>query len=225
MTVSSEERDAMARLMQIMEGQTPAPSSSRGAQTSTTNSADVLLAGPGQVTQRDITAMALVLRRLGSVVDQTHNTMVTESVMDSQLREDLVTEQTSDGVKIGNYQIRQGLDESRMAGKQFYSVVNSTTGETLAHELSLYETAHGLVKLLNRGKFFNSPDITELLQLENQYTSHRIDAVRFHRNMNRALKNGDDHRAQLLETRKQASMDRCMTAKREIRNLYNQIGR
>jgi hypothetical protein len=220
--VSPQERDAMARLMQIMEGQKV----SGAPRTGTSNpSSPVELAGPGQVTQRDVTAMADVLRRLESVVDKTHATMVNESVMDRELGEALITEQTPDGVRIGSYQIRQGLDEGRIAGKQFYNVVNSSTGETLANELSLYETAHGLVKLLNQGKFFNTPEVHQLLEWEQQYTSHRIDAVRFHRASRRANKLGDDHRSQLMETRKQASLDKSMTAKRQIREFYGSIGR
>ena len=112
------------------------------------------------------------------------------------------------------------MDESRLAGKQFYSVVNRATGETLAHELSLYEAAHGLVRLLNKGKFFNSLEVRKLLETEAAYTSHKIDAVRFHKAMRKAERTGDAIRAELMETRKQASLDRAMQAKSDLKKLY-----
>jgi hypothetical protein len=222
MTVNPEERAAMARLMQIMEGQTPAPVST--SQRASHNSADpVILAGPGQVTDREINAMADVLRRLEGAVNNTSRDMIQESFRDHQLQEALITEQTSAGVKIGVYTIQQGLDEGRLAGKQFYSVINRATGETLAHELSLYEAAHGLVRLLNNGKFFNSLEVRKLLEAEDGYTSHKIDAVRFHRMMRKAERAGDTDKAQLMETRKQASMDRAMRSKADLKRLYSGI--
>lgn len=220
MTVSPQERAAMARLMQIMEGKTPAAESYSH---SVSHEEPVVLAGPGQVTQQDVQAMADVLRRLEGAVNNTSAHMVLESTQDRQLQEALITEPTQDGVKIGVYQIRQGLDESRVAGKQFYSVINRATGETVAHELSLYEAAHGLVRLLNMGKFFNSQETRKLLEAESAYTSHKIDAVRYHRMMRKAERAQDPTRASLMETRKQASMDRAMQAKAELKKLYNSI--
>jgi Zn-dependent metalloprotease len=222
MTVSNQERAAMARLLQIMNGEKPSESHVLKEHTPD-HTTPVELAGAGQVTQRDISAMADVLRRLDSVVNAAHEQMITESAQDRGLKEALVTEPMNHGVKIGVYQIQQHVDETRVAGQQYYSVVNRTTGETLAHELSLYEAAHSLVKLLNQGKFFNSACVRELLESESNYTSHRIDAVRYHRMMKRAQVEGDAHKAQLMETRKQASMDRAMQNKTKVRKIYRQL--
>lgn len=216
--VSPQERDAMARLMLIMQGQTP-DIPARKLQESVQE--PLILAGLGQVTNRDIAAMADVMKKLENAVNQTSNNMIHESVMDAQLQEALITNTTKTGVRIGLYKIDQNLDESRIAGKQYYNVVNSTTGTTVAHELSLYEAAHALVRFLNNGKFFNSTEVRQLLEAEASYTSHKIDAVRYHRMMLKCQKLGDTNKAQLMETRKHSSLDRAMESKRKVKYIYN----
>ena len=219
MTVSPKERDAMARLMQIMNGDAaPAASNQRLQETV---QEPLILPGAGQITNQDISAMADVMRRLESAVNNASNDMINNSITDAQLQEALITKPTQSGVKIGIYKIDQSLDESRVAGKQYFNVVNSTTGTMVAHELSLYEAAHALVRFLNNGKYFNSVEVRQLLEAEASYTSHKIDAVRFHRMMLKAQKSGDGTKSQLMETRKQASLDRAMEAKRQVKYIYN----
>lgn len=217
--VSQAERDAMARLMQIMQGQIPPNPIPKQLNENSTQ--PVMLAGAGQVTSRDIAAMGDVLKKLENVVNKTSSNMVSDSVVDNQLHEALNTHTTKTGVRIGLYKIDQKLDESRVAGKQYYNVVNSATDTTVAHELSLYEAAHALVRFLNNGKFFNSKQVRQLLEAEASYTSHKIDAVRYHRAMLKAQKLGDITKSQLMETRKQSSMDRAMEAKRTVKYIYN----
>jgi hypothetical protein len=219
MTVSAEERAAMARLMAIMNGESPAAASRMVSESR--SSEPVQLLGAGQVSQRDVNAMADVLRKLESAVNNTSNHMLAESHSDPQLREALQTSSVKDGVKIGIYRIQQQLDESRVAGKQYYNVINSITGDTVAAELSLYEAAHGLVRLLNNGRFFNSDEVRKLMEAESAYTSHKIDAVRFHRMARKAERAGLNDKAELMEVRKQASLDKAMTAKSMVKKIYN----
>lgn len=218
MSVTPEERDAMQRLLRVMNGES---ASLHESKTSTVNQAGpVILPGAGQITSQDVNAMADVLKRLEQAVSGTSQQMVMESQVDQELNEALVTNSIPQGVKVGIYKIQQRLDEHRMAGKQYYDVINSLTGQTVAHELSLYEAAHGLVKLLNNGKYFNSSEVRELMEAESNYTSHKIDAVRYHRMMLRAQKTGDHNKGDLMEVRKQSSMDRAMMAKKLVKKLY-----
>lgn len=216
--VSQQERDDMARLMQIMQGQTPSSDLSNLQESAGT---PVILAGPGQVSDRDVAAMADVMKKLENAVNQTITNVINDSATDTQLQEALITSTTKTGVRIGLYKIDQNLDESRLAGKQYYNVVHSATGTTVAHELSLYEAAHALVRFLNTGKFFNSAEVRQLLEAEASYTSHKIDTVRYHRMMIKSQKLGDTIKSQLMETRKHASLDRAMEAKRTIKVIYN----
>jgi hypothetical protein len=217
-TVSSQERDAMAKLLSIMNGQSVTLEESNSLPVSQ----PVELAGPGQPSRRDVEAMAQVLRKLEFAVDQTSSHMITESAHDSNLKEALLTNVTTDGVQIGIYKIQQGLDESRVAGKQYYNVINSVSGHVIASELSLYEAAHGLVRLLNSGHYVNSPQVIKLLNAESSYTSHKIDAVRYHRMNKKAERVGEYTRAQLMETRKMDSLDKAMAAKTTVKKLYSQ---
>ena len=208
----------MTRLLAIMNGDSP-----RAAHSSLKEASQqpVQLAGAGQVTQRDVAAMADVLRKLESAVTNTSNQMLAESHTDAELREAMQTTSVKDGVKIGIYRIQQQLDEGRVAGKQYYNVINQITGDTVAAELSLYEAAHGLVRLLNNGRFFNSDEVRQLMEAEAAYTSHKIDAVRFHRMARKAERAGLEHKTELMEVRKQASLDKAMTAKSMVKKIYN----
>lgn len=215
MSVTEQERLAMARLLNIMEGHTPEP-----LQPSAHDHAEpVQLLGAGQVSTQDVAAMADVLRKLESAVSHTSAQLITESVHDSQLQEALQTTKYDSGVKIGIYKIQVALDESRLAGRQYYSVVNAATGETLAHELSLYEAAHALVRMLNQGMYFNSQPVRQLMEAEAAYTSHRIDAIRYNRMARRAIQEGNQSRAEIMEDRKQVSMDKMSEAKRKVKRM------
>lgn len=219
MTVSPQEREAMARLMSIMNGDVPAASSTSASQLS--EHQPVELAGPGAVSRRDVQAMADVLRKLESAVTDASSQMVTESQTDPYLKEALETTSVSDGVKIGIYKIQQQLDENRVAGQQYYNVINQASGHIVAAELSLYEAAHGLVRMLNNGLYFNSEPVRRLMAAEAAYTSHKIDAVRYHRMARKATRDTNTSRAQLMETRKQDSMDKAMQAKSLIKKIYS----
>jgi hypothetical protein len=220
MTVSEQDRRSMERLLLIMNGQTPPPDMVNENMQSHSSTDDVFVNSPGTVSQKEINAMAEVLRRLDGAVTQTSHHMVTESAGDRELKEALQTTSDHSGVKIGVYKIKTDVDETRTAGKQYHSVVNSVTGDVLAHELSLYEAAHGLVRMLNSGLYINSRSVRELLEAEATYTSHRIDAIRFNRQMKKCVVAGDINRAQLMETRKQSSLDKASQAKRQVKKIY-----
>ena len=220
MTVTDAERQAMARLLAIVNGQ---PLTTTPINEGVTAHAPVELSGAGQATSRDIQAMAQVLNKFNQAVNQTHKELIQESVHDPFVAEALVTERDSDNVRIGSYKIAVRMDESRVAGKQYYDVIHSLTGEKLAHELSLYEAAHGLVRLLNSGKYVNHPQVRQLLESEAAYTSHRIDAIRYHKMINTAHKTNQLSKLDVYEARKADHMDRAALAKAKVKKLYREI--
>lgn len=219
MTVTDSDRLAMARLLEIMNGNTP----SMPALHEHVDGAPVELAGAGQVSSRDIQAMANVLDKFNQAVNQTHKQIMRESVHDPIMAEALVTERNQDDVRIGPYKIEVRMDEQRVAGKQYYDVVHSATGDKLAHELSLYEAAHGLVRLLNSGKYVNHPHVRELLEAESAYTSHRIDAIRYHKMIHTAHKQNQLSKVEVYEARKAASMDRAAQSKAQVKKIYRAL--
>lgn len=214
MTVSAQERDAMQRLLDVMEGKTP----SSPALPANHGSSDIELAGAGQVTQRDIDAMSQVLAKLNTVTQQ----VVYESEQDPQLRSAMVTERNDSGVKVGSYQIMIKEDEKRLAGKQYYSIYHTRTNDIIADDLTLYETALTIVKVLNSGRYVNDPLVRKLFEADDRYTSHRTDAIRFKARMKQAEKRGDDSKMDVYESRYQVAIDNAMTFKKDIKKLINE---
>lgn len=211
MTVSPKERDEMARLLSILDGKKPSTSAPVTQSTST----PVELAGPGAITQNDINAMAGILSKLNSVETRT---AIVESD-DRLFNEALETSRTDDGVKVGKYKIKIQENKKRLAGKQYYSIYHSITNETIADDLSLYETALAAVRLLNSGKFVNSKEIRKLFEQDDVYTSHRVDALMYKYKLSKST---NPMKHDIYESRYQASLDRAMTAKQQIKNLANE---
>ncbi len=219
MSVTPEEREAMSRLLSIVNGEKPSASASKPHAALM----ETELAGAGQVTSADVKAMSEVLQRLNKAIGDVSNEMLTESMHNQEVAEALVTTSSEGSVKIGRYEIRVNLDESRLVNKQNYSVVNKLTGETLANELGLYEAAHGLVKLLNSGQYINSPIIRDLLEAEAAYTSHKMDALRFKRRSKKSLQEGNQVTHELYETRRVDAMDKAMQNKARVKKIYASI--
>lgn len=216
--VSQEERDAMIRLRAVMDGK-PIPSTITETQHQHGHVNHIMpidIPGPGQTTQQDVDAMASVLSRLNKLSNNVVDTMLTESATMPDVADALTTERTLTGVKVGRYQIMIKEDVTRTAGKQFYSIYNSLTNDTIADDISLYETAISVVRLLNGGKFANSPEVRKLFECDESYSSHKVDAIIFRR---RQRKSTDPIKRDIYESRYQASLDRAMSAKRQLKVL------
>jgi hypothetical protein len=214
MTVTQNDRDAMSRILAIMNGENPAPVQQSGRQLSES----IELAGPGQVTRKDVDAMASVMAKLNSVSNNVIDGMITEGVTNRDVSEALSTERVANGVKVGRYQITIKEDDKRLAGKQFYSIYNRLTDEILADDISLYETALAVIRHLNGGRIISSSEVRKLLEQDDSYTSHRIDALNY---KHRIATTRDPSKRDIFESRHQASLDRCMAAKKTIKMLVN----
>lgn len=208
--VTPEDTDAMARILRAINGE---PQSELKTNP-TTYAAE--LNGPGQISRHDVDAMASVMTRLNSLSNRVVDNMITEGVDSPHVSEALYTERTDIGIKVGRYQILIKEDQKRLAGKQFYSIFNSLTNDTIADDISLYEAALAVVRLLNNGHFANSVDVRKLFEHDDAYTSHRIDALTYKRKLATI---SDPSKKDIFESRYQASLDRCMNAKRIIKTL------
>lgn len=218
--VSQEDLDAMIRLRAVIDGK-PMPltlTETQHQHSAVNNRMPIDLPGPGVASRQDVDAMASVLSRLNKLSNNVVDTMLTESVTMPEVADALTTERTLTGVKIGRYQIMIKEDSTRTAGKQFYSIYNSLTDDTIAYDISLYETAISVVRLLNGGKFANSPEIRKLFECDESYSSHKVDAIRFRR---KQKKSTDPIKRDIYESRYQASLDRAMSAKRQLKVLIS----
>lgn len=214
MSVAPEDKDAMKRILELMEGKEPSDPTPR----SNASSGDVELAGAGQVTRRDIDAMAMVLDKLNSVT----KSVIKESHTDPDLQEAIGTQRTDDGVKVGNYQIMIKEDQKRLAGKQYYSIYHVKSNDIIADDITLYETALTVVKLLNSGRYVNEPVIRRLFEADDRYTAHKSDAIRF---KSRARSTFDASKRDVYESRYQASIDNAMSYKKAIKKLISESRR
>lgn len=209
-----EETNAMKRLMEMMEGKTPsAPAHSTSV--SKTTEQQIELSGPGQITSSDINAMADVLSKLNNVTQQ----VLYEGDTDHKFKQDVSTVRNDRGVKVGNYQIMIKEDTKRLAGKQYYSIYHVKTEDVIADDLTLYETALNVVKMLNSGKYVNDPVIRKLFEADDNYTSQRTDAIRFKYRMRKAEQEGDYAKLDVYESRYQTSISNAMNHKKTIKNL------
>lgn len=128
----------------------------------------------------------------------------------------LSLEYTNEGVKIGSWEIKITDD----AGFKTYDVVNVHTLEAIATNLYLYEVAHGLVKLFNKGETLTSPDVKMLLNLEETYMRNYNDAIHFKKAYNKNMRNNDCITAEIMQSRYQKSLHYADHAREQIQSLY-----
>lgn len=212
-TVTPEERDQMAHLLNILNGR-PSASPPKKQTNAVTESVELL--GPGAVSSADINAMAGILTKLQSI--KPTQSVLHEGISDPELVEAYETKKTKTGVSIGKYQILIKEDAKRLAGKQYYSVYHTSSNDIIADDISLYETALTVVRLLNNGKYLNSVEIRKLFEYDDTYTSHRLDALLYKRRLSKV---SDPVKTDIYESRYQASIDKAMIAKRQIKDLSN----
>ena len=207
--VTDAEREAMARMMAIMNGETPPPTSGSAMVTESYSTEG----GPGSPSQAEIHAMARVLENLNKVT----NEVIMESSSDEKLA--VRTRRDSNTVSVGEYKIEIHLNEQRAAGKQYYSIEHSGTGTIIANDITLYEVALAAVKMLNNHKYVNNPKVRRLFELDDHYTSCKIDAMSSKQAQKRAEQRGDMIKEDIYATKFQKALDTAGSIKRDIKAI------
>lgn len=215
MTVSSEEKAAMANLLAIMNGQQPEPSVPR------TGNQQALLddtSGPGVPSQASINAMANVLESLNRVTQQ----VIYESSGDSESKIDMDTNKTDSGVRVGDYQITIMTDEKRIAGKQYYQISHGRSGSVIASDISLYEVAAAVAKLLNNSRYVNNFHVRRLFELDDKYTSQRLEAINFRRQQRLAEQRRDSMKSDIFTNKYEKALENAVQVKRAIKQAIQE---
>jgi len=208
--VTDAEREAMARMMAIMNGETPPPAPTGSQMVTESLSTE---GGPGSPSQAEIHAMAKVLESLSKVT----NEVIMESSPDERLA--VKTRRDSNSVSVGEYKIEIYLNEQRAAGKQYYSIQHTGTGTVIADDITLYEVALAAVKMLNSNKYVNNPTVRRLFELDDRYTSCKIDAMSSKQAQKRAEKRGDMIKEDIYATKFQKALDTAGAIKRDIKAI------
>ena len=207
--VTDAEREAMARMLAIMNGETPpAPSSSQMVTESLSTEG-----GPGSPSQAEIHAMARVLESLNKVTGE----VIMESSPDDKLA--VTTRRHKTGVSVGEYKIEIHLNEQRAAGKQYYSIEHTGTGTVIANDITLYEVALAAVKMLNNNNYVNNPTVRRLIELDDHYTSCKIDAMSSKQAQKRAEQRHDMIKEDIYATKFQKALDTAGVIKRDIKKI------
>ena len=207
--VTDAEREAMARMLAIMNGETPpAPSSSQMVTESLSTEG-----GPGSPSQAEIHAMARVLESLNKVTGE----VIMESSPDDKLA--VTTRRHKTGVSVGEYKIEIHLNEQRAAGKQYYSIEHTGTGTVIANDITLYEVALAAVKMLNNNNYVNNPTVRRLFELDDHYTSCKIDAMSSKQAQKRAEQRRDMIKEDIYATKFQKALDTAGVIKRDIKKI------
>lgn len=118
-----------------------------------------------------------------------------------EIKHALVTEKTASGVKVGSWEIKVYEDN----GNKTFDVCHVQTAEPIARDLTLYESALAITKMLNKHVSINSKQIRELLDLEDQYARSRQEAALFKRKSRRMNESGNLFEAHVADDRYQES--------------------
>jgi hypothetical protein len=129
------------------------------------------------------------------------------STRDRELREALVTETTHRGTRIGSWEII--VNESAQGLKTF-DISNIKTGEAIASELTLYDAAHGIARLLNEGVTINSREIREILNTEANYARSRASAALYKTRMKETT---SESRRAIMEDRYMDALEKAKLAR------------
>lgn len=215
MTVSSEEKAAMANLLAIMNGQQPEAPVSR---TVNQQALPDDTGGPGVPSQASINAMANVLESLNRVTQQ----VIYESSGDSESKIDMDTSKTDSGVRVGDYQITIMTDEKRIAGKQYYQISHGRSGSVIANDISLYEVAAAVAKLLNNSRYVNNFHVRRLFELDDRYTSQRLEAINFRRQQRLAEQRRDSMKSDIFTNKYEKALENAVRVKRDIKQAIQE---
>jgi hypothetical protein len=213
MPVSSNDVDQMANLMAIMNG-TPAP---RRQQQDSVNGQPIEggIINPKPDDGANVDAMKRVLENFYGVnkgMEKVAMTLIDESQFDGDLRTALVTEETDDGSRIGEWEIYLKEEGKR----KFYDVVNDHTGVTIAADLTLYEAAFGIARSLADGLPITSRVVRDILIAEGDYAQALNDAIIHKHTLSKKL---PETRRMVLEDRYDVAKQKARTARQRVEDL------
>lgn len=203
MAVDPKEVEAMSRLRKILAGEvvdSPVVESKRSTSLNESGSVDAT------------TDMKAILNAFYAGANNSVAELNELAVESRPLRSAMITSKTETGVRMGSWEIKVTEDKT---GK-LYDVVNVNTGDAIAMDLTLYETALSLTKLLSFHVGINSPQIKKVLALEEDYARFRQDAAVFKHRAKQRQAAGDTFRAAVAEDRFQENRDQAIKLREEL---------
>jgi hypothetical protein len=199
---TKQDVDFMSNLRKVMNGEKvelKEPSSPQN------NSSHVDIS-PG-VKRADIDAMSKIMKGFNeattSVAHKVKKT-ITEST------------RTEKGVSIGAFSVEKNKEDR-------YDILDTRSDTVLFEDIQLYETVCCIANHLNEGKTINSPEIMEIIRVNQLFERHYTSAVQHKHSYQVAKRAVNEGRMDIAQARFSQSKHEASKLKRKISNLYENI--
>jgi hypothetical protein len=123
---------------------------------------------------------------------------------------------TEKGVNVGAFSVEKN-DEDR------YDIIDSRSDSVLFEDIQLYESVCCIAKHLNEGKPINSPEITDIIKLNDSFERHYTGAIQHKHSYQVAKRAMNEGRMDIAQARFSESKNSASHAKRKITYLYEDI--
>ena len=193
----------MANLMKVMNCETVKLQEETSSEPNSQAPIDL---SPG-VKRADVDAMAKIMKGFSeattSVAHKVKKT-ITEST------------KTEKGVKVGAFSVEKNADDR-------YDILDTRSDSVLFESIKLYETVCCIANHLNEGKTINSPEIMEIIKINELFDRHYSNAVQHKHSYQVAKRAVNEGRMDIAQARFSQSKHEAGKAKRKITNLYENI--
>lgn len=200
---SQKDVNMMANLMKVMNGETVKLQEETSSEPNSQSPIDLT---PG-VKRADVDAMAKIMKGFSeattSVAHKVKKT-ITEST------------KTEKGVKVGAFSVEKNADDR-------YDILDTRSDSVLFESIKLYETVCCIANHLNEGKTINSPEIMEIIKINELFDRHYSNAVQHKHSYQVAKRAVNEGRMDIAQARFSQSKHEAGKAKRKITNLYENI--
>jgi hypothetical protein len=200
---SQKDVNMMANLMKVMNGESVKIEESISSDPNSPRPVDI---SPG-VKRADVDAMAKIMKGFSeattSVAHKVKKT-ITEST------------KTEKGVKVGAFSVEKNK-ESR------YDILDTRSDSILFEDIQLYETVCCIANHLNEGKTINSPEIMEIIRINQLFERNYTTAIQHKHSYQVAKRAVNEGRMDIAQARFSQSKHEAGKYKRKITNLYENI--
>lgn len=148
--------------------------------------------------------MKEILSRLNAAQD----VVATKAQTNRVLMEAIDTVKTDDGVMIGHMSI--------VENEGHYDVYDTSLNKKIAEDLSLYDAAYGIAKLLYEGAMINDVRIKTILFQESEFSKHVNDVSIYKNNIRKTT---DARKKMILEDRSNVSYQAAVSSKKIIKEI------
>ena len=199
---SKADVDFMSKMRKVMSGEKVA----LNEKTTQSNSPQEVDITPG-VKRADVDAMANIMKGFAeattSVAHKVKKT-ITEST------------KTEKGVKVGAFSVEKNKEDR-------YDILDTRSDSVLFEDIQLYESVCCIAKYLNEGKPINSPEITNIIKLNDSFERHYTGAIQHKHSYQVAKRAVNEGRMDIAQARFSQAKDSASHAKRKISHLYEDI--